>query len=1130
MRVTFRRTSSARVRLLVAVTLAAPAFLVVPPAVGAAADDPVLTRPGESVLVDRDETTIAPGMDLTTFSRLEDGGWNAGSILEVDLDAGITLDYQYSGSVTQPATVRSLAEASGATAAINGDFYDINNSNGPLGVGVSRDEGMITAPTRGHENAFAVADDGAVALAQVLLEGTVTVDGGASLALAGVNTFKLPADGIGVFTPTWGEYPRTTTVPGAAGTAEVVVTDGVVTSVGATVGTGAIPENAIVLVGREAGAAALLELAVGAAVEVSYAPRSDFGDVVVAVGGGDTLVQDGEQRTFSDTEPAARTAIGLSADGRTMYMVSLDGKQAHSRGMTLTEFAELMVDIGAHDALNIDGGGSSTLVVREPGTETRSVVNTPSDGSEREVSNGLALFAGEGSGRLQGFRVLSGDEGTERVFPGLTRTVTGLGHDETFAAVEGSPRWRESGSTVDVRANRDGTATVTGQRSGSADVVAYSGRAHGELEMTVLGELAWIDPSQTLVPLAGADDTATLRLTGYDAAGYRAPISAADVTVTGGEGVVELAAAGDGFTVRPLVDSGSALLTLSAGGISTGVAVTVGFTETPVVDFADATDWTLVLDRATGTIEPTEGPEGRNGVRVSYDFTGGNTRAAYATPPTQFEFPGQPQTVKAWVKGDGNGTWIRMRVYDPNGTLLTLNGGYTTFTGWQQISFPVLPGTEYPLSFRDIYAVEPRGDARYQGETSFSDITVEVAPDVELPVNPTFEDPVIVTNGTAEGADQRIAVMSDSQFIAADPDSDLVAAARRTLQEIVAAEPDLLVINGDFVDTATVADFDLARTVLDEELANVEFPWIYVPGNHEIQGGPITNFVEEFGPTNHVRDVCRSGEEQERGTSGSDERDQTTPHDGDCTRVITLNTSNGTLRAGGAEFAQIAELRNQLDAAAGDGTIDSVLVFGHHPPNDPLPTANSQLADRREAAMLETWLGEFRAGSGKPAAYVGSHAGVFHASSVDGVPYFVNGNSGKSPASTADNGGFTGWTMLGVENSHRRNEPWLQAEVRARVDSITLAAPTVVRVGQSAPVTATVEQDDGRTVPVAWPMSASWSGDRVNVDEQRGGGSWRDVVEFNPSTGELTALRPGTARLTVTVNGQSATATIDVTR
>ncbi|TDD98876.1 phosphodiester glycosidase family protein [Jiangella asiatica] len=1112
----------ARVIIPAAVTalIAAATAVTTPTAVAVDPDD--LTRPGESVLVETGNETIAPGMELTTFSRLEDGGWNAGSVLEVDLDAGVTLDYQYSGEVTRTATVRSLAEASGATAAINGDFYDINNSNAPLGAGVSRDEGMVTAPTAGHENALAVSSEGAVQLAQVFLEGTAVTGDGVSLRLAGVNTFRLPADGIGVFTSAWGEYTRANTVDGAAGKAEVAVVDGVVTAVGTTLGVGPIAADTMILVGRDAGAAALLELQPGDTVDVTYAPRSDLGEVAVAVGGNHMLVDDGVQRTFTDTEPAARSAVGLSEDGRTMYLVSIDGKQAHSRGMTLTETAEVMHDLGAYDALNIDGGGSSTLVVRDPATDDHAVVNSPSDGSERSVSNGLALFAAEGSGELDGFRVTAGavtsdpdgtadgysDDGIDRVFPGLTRTVQALGHDETYAPVAARPRWQSSDRRVaTVTRDADGTATVTGVRPGEADIEASLLGADGEVEITVLGELRHIEPTATLVPLGGADDTGRVELTGYDVDGYRAPIEPADVTVAGVDGVVELVPDGDGFSVRPLTDNGSALVRLEAAGVETSVAVTIGLEEVTVADFADAADWTVAFARATGTIAPAQGPDGRDAVELTYDFTGPNTRAAYAMPPAQFSMPGQPQAVNAWVEGDGQGTWIRMRVYDRNGTLLTLNGGYTTFTGWQQLTFPVPPGTEYPLTFRDIYAVEASGARSYHGTTSFSDISVEIAPEVDLPVEDRFEDPVIVTNGTVDDAAQQIAVMSDSQFVGRDPGSDIVAAARRTLQEIVAADPDALVINGDLVDEAAPIDFDLARQVLDEELAGVDFPWYYVPGNHEVQGGPIDNFVAEFGATQNTVDI-----ETDDGT----------------TRIITLNSAFGTLRGGG--FDQIAQLRAGLDEAAADPEVTGVLVFAHHPPNDPLPTANSQLADRREAAMLETWLADFEAASGKSAAFVGAHAGVFDASSVDGVPFLVNGNSGKGPASTPDHGGFTGWTMLGLEPSHGDHgddDAWLRAEVIARVDAIALDVPATLAVGATGSVSATVDQDGVRTVPVQWPVSALWGGDGVHVGAPAD--APRDaVVAVDPAAGTIQGLRSGTATVTVTVNGWTATRDVTV--
>jgi uncharacterized protein YigE (DUF2233 family) len=71
-----------------------------------------------------------------------------------------------------------------------------------------------------------------------------------------------------------------------------------------------------------------------------------------------------------------RTAVGVARDGRTVFLVVVDGRMETSRGLTLYELADLMVELGAHTALNLDGGGSSAMYVARSG----GVVNAPSGG------------------------------------------------------------------------------------------------------------------------------------------------------------------------------------------------------------------------------------------------------------------------------------------------------------------------------------------------------------------------------------------------------------------------------------------------------------------------------------------------------------------------------------------------------------------------------------------------------------------------------------------------------------------------------------------------------------------------------------------------------------------------------
>jgi hypothetical protein len=113
-----------------------------------------------------------------------------------------------------------------------------------------------------------------------------------------------------------------------------------------------------------------------------------------AVGGYPVLVENGQAVTAPVAAPShcterhPRSALALSASGRTLLLVVLDGRRSGSIGATCAEFASHLVALGADRALNLDGGGSSALVLAG-----RGAVNTPSDGAERVVSNHLAVYA-----------------------------------------------------------------------------------------------------------------------------------------------------------------------------------------------------------------------------------------------------------------------------------------------------------------------------------------------------------------------------------------------------------------------------------------------------------------------------------------------------------------------------------------------------------------------------------------------------------------------------------------------------------------------------------------------------------------------------------------------------------------
>ena len=113
---------------------------------------------------------------------------------------------------------------------------------------------------------------------------------------------------------------------------------------------------------------------------------------------GETLLISGGKISagLNDSDIHPRTAVGYSQNGKILFIVVVDGRQPfYSEGMKLTELAQLMLDLGAHYAMNLDGGGSSTLVVRGMDGNPR-VLNSPIDlyipGRERPIANHLGIY------------------------------------------------------------------------------------------------------------------------------------------------------------------------------------------------------------------------------------------------------------------------------------------------------------------------------------------------------------------------------------------------------------------------------------------------------------------------------------------------------------------------------------------------------------------------------------------------------------------------------------------------------------------------------------------------------------------------------------------------------------------
>ena len=140
----------------------------------------------------------------------------------------------------------------------------------------------------------------------------------------------------------------------------------------------------------------------------------------------DCYAEEGGSSTFASARHP-RTAVGFSEDKKFLYFVTVDGRQESSVGMSLPELSDFMISLGVYRAVNLDGGGSTTMVVRN------SVANSPSDaGGERSVANSLMVVSQDQTGELSQINLNSE---YAKVFSNKTYQFHTTGIDDFFNSV-----------------------------------------------------------------------------------------------------------------------------------------------------------------------------------------------------------------------------------------------------------------------------------------------------------------------------------------------------------------------------------------------------------------------------------------------------------------------------------------------------------------------------------------------------------------------------------------------------------------------------------------------------------------------------------------------------------------------
>lgn len=537
---------------------------------------------------------VAPGVTHTRFVRLA-GPWVV-NVLTIDLrrpDLSLhhvrAHDQLRTREKTSEMAARAEARGESVLAAINTGFFDLRTGesegsqvlDGEWWKGVK----VTDSPHDTFDNAhaqFALDSLGRPLIDRFRFMGELR-GAHAAIPLIAVNALvRSGPEGAALYTPRFG---ATTPLDSGRAVAEVALVwagrradtllylrYGATTAASGT----AIPADGAVVSGYGPRARMVDGLAAGDTLRVvlGAAPRTP--PLAQLVGGWPRILRDGvsiadhaasEEGTLSGNAEARhpRSAVGFSGDSSTLYLVTVDGRSRTSVGMTLVELASAMSELGAREALNFDGGGSTTMLV------LGRIVNTPSDAAgEREVGDALLLTRRAARGTGQGGPALPVLDSTR-----LLADISALAADSMEGRRIGAPGGARARALLLRALVQAGLAPVAG---GFSLPFRASGRGGARLEGVNLAGMVrgTKRPDRYMVVSAHYDHLGTGRAVNGDSI-----YNGADDNASGTAGVLALAR---WFRVHPPENS---ILFVLFDGEEAGELGSKAFVEHPPVPLAD---------------------------------------------------------------------------------------------------------------------------------------------------------------------------------------------------------------------------------------------------------------------------------------------------------------------------------------------------------------------------------------------------------------------------------------------------------------------------------------------------------------------------------------------------------------
>lgn len=707
------------------------------------------------------EETITRGATLQQYQVKTGAGTAKAYVTKINLtDPYIKMDVLYGtdGKLGKNQTVDQMAKENGAIAAINGDFFDM--SSGSLFGPLMQDGQWVTTPTSTLEglSGFAVTTDGQPDILSFSFQGWIETENGQQHPVASINKTYTLGNKINIFTDSW----DIKCLPGdnLGSYTYVVVEDDEVEEI-LFDKPNKIPNDGYIIVGHGLGAQ-FLQQNVQPGEEIQFDFAMDQGDDWQFVIGAHTpLVENGVRAKFTRniTGYHARSAVGYSKDGKYVFWVGVENCKG-STGMTLEELADFLIQIGVYRGVNLDGGGSTTVVSRHPGDLDPSLITQPEKGSLRSVPNGLGLYSTAPEGKLKDFII------------GAPSFL--LVNESTFLNLKAIDEYDNPLDTENqhiVWAAKNDTAVVannllTGIKPGSAAIEIQSDQVKKSFDVNILGwdGISRLDLGSSSL-LLNPGDTFSLKPFVTAKNGLTREIASSLLTWEW----VGVQGSGKGNGEFQAGESpGSGWLIGTYDRFSSMIPIRIGTTSQVVMDFENkpAISFLGTPNEVFGefTLNESEKVDGQYSGALIYDFTQAtaDVQAAYGQFGSEgISFPAAAKGMDLWVYGDAGNYWLRAELIDQTGQIqyITL-ADKVNWSGWKEISVDFPLALEKPVLKR-IYLVNMKNSSDQrtgQGEILVDKIAFKTgAPDAaqtNILLKLFVNKKMMLVNGTEQSIDQ----------------------------------------------------------------------------------------------------------------------------------------------------------------------------------------------------------------------------------------------------------------------------------------------------------------------------------------------------------------------------------------